>query len=221
MVAGGEAEGMREERELERLRRLYRHHHESGDRHDFTVSEDRRGPLFAGWIGRGKRVLDIGCGDGALTRYFAEGNRVLGLDVDKDALARAAARLGIETRWADVSLSLQVPDATFDCVVTGEVIEHLPYLNVILDEVARVLAPRALFIGSVPNAYNLKSRINVLRGQELDRDPTHLQFFSPAKLRRVLDSRFNVQEICSVRGKWAWLSLALFARHLAWRAVRK
>ncbi len=212
---------MREGPDLERLSRFYHHHHESGDRHDFTVSEDRRGPLFAEWIGRGKRVLDLGCRDGTLTRYFAQGNHVLGLDVDKDALAQAAARLGIETRWADVSLSIPAEDATFDCVVAGEIIEHLPYLNVILDEVARVLVPAGLFVGSVPNAYNLKARISVLKGEELDRDPTHLQFFSPSKLRRALEPRFDVREISAVRGKWAWLSPALFARHMAWRAVKK
>ena len=212
---------MRREPDLERLSRFYHRHHESGDRHDFTVSEDRRGPLFAAWIGRGKRVLDLGCRDGTLTRYFAEGNRVLGLDVDKNALTEAAARLGIETRWADVSLSVPVEDSAFDCVVAGEVIEHLPYLNLVLEEVARVLAPGGLFVGSVPNAYNLKARINVLKGEELDRDPTHLQFFSPAKLKRALEPRFDVLEISAVRGKWAWLSLALFARHMAWRAVKK
>jgi len=212
---------MRDDSDLERLRRFYRDHHEHGDRHDFTVSEDQRGPLFAEWIGRGKRVLDLGCRDGTLTRYFARGNRVLGLDVDKEALAQAAARLGIETRWADVSLSIPAEDAAFDCVVAGEVIEHLPYLNVVLDEVARVLVAAGLFIGSVPNAYNLKARINVLKGEELDRDPTHLQFFSPSKLRRALEPRFDVREISAVRGKWAWLSPTLFARHIAWRAVKK
>ena len=211
---------MKGEHDLERLRRFYRDHHEHGDRQDFTVSEDRRGPLFAAWIGRGRRVLDLGCRDGTLTRYFAEGNQVLGLDVDRDALGQAATRLGIETRWADVSLSVPADDAAFDCVVAGEVIEHLPYLDVVLDEIARVLTPGGLFVGSVPNAYNLKARINVLKGEELDRDPTHLQFFSPAKLRRVLEPRFDLRELVAVRGKWAWLSLALFARHLAWRAVK-
>jgi SAM-dependent methyltransferase len=211
---------MTEESQLARLGRFYRDHHERGDRDGFTVSEDRRGPLFAQWIGRGKRVLDIGCRDGTLTHYFASGNRVLGLDVDQAALAQAADRLGIETRWADVSLSIPAPDAAFDCVVAGEVIEHLPYLDVTLGEVARVLVPGGLFVGSVPNAYTLKGRLDVLKGKDLDRDPTHLQFFSPAKLRRVLGTRFRMHELVAVRGKWARLSLSLFARHIAWRVEK-
>lgn len=212
---------MKREGDLERLSAFYRNHHERGDRDGFTVSQDRRGPLFAQWIGRGKRVLDIGCRDGTLTRYFAEGNHLLGLDVDKTSLAQAAAHLGIETRWSDISLSIPADDGTFDCVVAGEVIEHLPYLDITLAEVARVLVLGGLFVGSVPNAYTLKARLDVLKGKDLDRDPTHLQFFSPAKLRRALGSRFDVRDIVPVRGKWARMSLSLFARHLAWRAVKK
>jgi hypothetical protein len=50
--------------------------------------------------GPGKRILDLGCRTGSLTRVCASGNEVVGVDVDRGAL-HEAARLGIETVWAD------------------------------------------------------------------------------------------------------------------------
>ena len=40
--------------------------------------------------GPGRRVLDLGCRYGALTQAYAEGNEVVGVDVDREALAEAA-----------------------------------------------------------------------------------------------------------------------------------
>ena len=57
--------------------------------------------MFREWIvGTGKDVLDLGCRDGALTRAYIDGNEVVGVDVDREALAEAA-KLGIETVWAE------------------------------------------------------------------------------------------------------------------------
>ncbi|HET6453060.1 MAG TPA: methionine biosynthesis protein MetW [Armatimonadota bacterium] len=39
-----------------------------------------RGWYLAEWIGQGKQVLDLGCRDGELTRFFAAGNKVTGAD---------------------------------------------------------------------------------------------------------------------------------------------
>ena len=69
--------------------RYEEHHRERRDEGDFVFVPERI-PLFQAAIGRGKRVLDLGCRSGALTRHFLEGNEVVGLDVDRAALAKAA-----------------------------------------------------------------------------------------------------------------------------------
>jgi ribosomal protein L11 methylase PrmA len=73
--------------------RYEEHHREQRDEGDFVFVPERI-PLFQEAIGRGRRVLDLGCRSGALTRHFLDGNEVVGLDVDRAALEKAAA-LGI------------------------------------------------------------------------------------------------------------------------------
>jgi 2-polyprenyl-3-methyl-5-hydroxy-6-metoxy-1,4-benzoquinol methylase len=61
-------------------------------RYGFIYRVGERGPQFAAWIGTGKRVLDLGCRDGSLTRYYVEGNIVVGVDIDQQALSLLGAR---------------------------------------------------------------------------------------------------------------------------------
>jgi SAM-dependent methyltransferase len=185
-----------------------------------SASAGIRGALFRSWAETGRLILDVGCGSGTVTRFYTEGNRVTGIDVDKQALAICRERYGVETVWADFAIELPFVAATFDVVVAGETIEHLPYPAIFLEEVRRVLVPTGLFLGSVPNAYRLQNRFDVLRGKPFDRDPTHLHHFSLASLRALLARQFVVEEIVPVRGKWSHLSSALFAHYFAWRCRR-
>jgi len=179
---------------LERLNERYRTHH-AGEKQEFVFGGDARGALFAAAVGGpGRRVLDVGCRTGKLTQYYAGGNDVTGVDVDRDALARAHERLGIETLWADVEEGLPFDDAWFDVVVAGEVLEHLADPAAAVANVRRVLRPGGRFVGSVPNAFRLKSRLAYARGRyPADWDPTHLQLFTPDALRTLLDSFDDVK----------------------------
>jgi len=172
---------------LDRLDERYHAHHE-GAKQEFVFGGDERGELFASVVGGpGRRILDLGCRTGALAAYYAPGNEVVGVDVDRDALARAAERLGIETVWADVEAGLPFEDESFDVVVAGELLEHLADPAAAVANVRRVLRPGSLFIGSVPNAFRLKSRIAYACGRyPADWDPTHLQLFTPDALRALL-----------------------------------
>ena len=171
---------------LDRLDERYRAHHR-GEKQEFVFGGDERGELIAALVGGpGLRVLDLGCRTGALTQYYAPGNEVVGVDVDRDALERARERLAIETHWADAEDALPFEDASFDVVVMGEVLEHLADPAAAAANVLRVLRPGGRFVGSVPNAFRLKNRLRFLRGLPPEHDPTHLQLFSPAKLRTLL-----------------------------------
>jgi len=182
-----------------------------------SASARLRGTLFSRWVGAGKRVLDVGCGAGTVLRFLVPGNRVTGVDADREALAWCREQFGVETVWADFTTRLPFEAASFDVVVAGETIEHLPYPALLLEEVRRVLVPGGLFLGSVPNAYRLANRLEALRGRPLDREPTHLHHFSLASLRAALAAHFAVEEIVPVRGRWSGVSPSLFAHYFAWR----
>src|SRR5262249_27083177 len=156
------------------LEEIYRRHHRARRPDDFVFAGPERSSVFREWVGTGKRVLDLGCRSGALTRTYAAGNEVVGVDVDRAALAEAA-KLGIETIWADVDEALPFDAAAFDVVVAGELLEHVRFPERVVAEAARVLRPRGLLVGSVPNAFRLKNRLRFLAGRRPDTDPTHLR----------------------------------------------
>ncbi|HET7572836.1 MAG TPA: methyltransferase domain-containing protein [Gaiellaceae bacterium] len=196
---------------LDRLYERYRVHHRE-EKQEFVFGGDERGALFESLVGGpGRRVLDVGCRTGALARYYAPGNEVVGVDVDRDALARARERLGIETHWADVEEGLPFDDASFDVVVMGEVLEHLAGPAAAVATVRRVLRPGGRFVGSVPNAFRLKSRFAYARGRYPgDWDPTHLQLFTPEALRLLLDG-FEQVEVRFEIGRFTRLQPRLLA----------
>ena len=163
---------------LEELSRRYREHHNARTG-TFVYGGGERADLFRKYVGGpGRRVLDVGCRSGALTRAYLHGNDVVGIDVDRWALDEAA-RLGIETHWADAEQGLPFEDETFDVVVAGELLEHVRDPAALVREARRVLRPGGTFVGSVPNGFRLKNRLRFLAGRWPEEDPTHLHLFSP------------------------------------------
>jgi SAM-dependent methyltransferase len=197
--------------------RYSEHHRERRDEGDFVFVPERI-PLFRAAIGRGRRVLDLGCRSGALTRNFLEGNTVVGLDVDAAALAKAAA-LGIEPVQANVEEPLPFEDESFDAVVAGELFEHLQFPDALVAEIRRVLRPEGVLVGSVPNAYRVQSRLRFLRGRPPEDDPTHLRMFSAAGMRALL-ADFGDVRLEFVGGRYVRLNARLFARDLVFSAIR-
>jgi SAM-dependent methyltransferase len=197
--------------------RYAEHHREHRDEGDF-VFVPARIPLFQAAIGRGKRIVDLGCRSGALSRHLLEGNEVVGVDVDPTALAKAEQR-GIEPVLADVEEPLPFDDASFDAAVAGELLEHLRFPDALIREIRRVLRPGGVLVGSVPNAYRLQSRLRFLRGLSPEDDPTHLRMFSPRDLRALLFDFADVR-LHFVDGRYRRLHPRLLARDLVFSARR-
>ena len=193
------------------------HHRDRRDEGDFVFVPERI-PIFQEAIGQGKRVLDLGCRSGALTRHFLEGNDVVGLDVDAAALAKAEA-LGVETVQADVGEPLPFDNASFDAVVAGELLEHLQFPDALVAEIHRVLRPGGTIVGSVPNAFRLQSRLRFLRGRPPEDDPTHLRMFSQRALRELL-AGFEDVRLAYVGGRYRRLHPRLLARDLVFSGRR-
>ena len=104
------------------LSNIYKSHHLENDRGGVSIMKDDRALLLKKHVGQGKKVLDIGCRDGALTSSYHAGNEVLGIDIDDIALNKAKESLGIETQNIDLNQDWELPKDSFDNVVAGEVL---------------------------------------------------------------------------------------------------
>ncbi len=210
------------------LQEIYHTHHQNRGRYGYLYCGGARVPYLHRWIGQGKKVLDLGCRDGMLTAGYAEGNQVVGVDIDQHALKLAEERLGIETRWLDLNAEWPFEEGTFDVVVACELMEHVFFLDQFLEKVRKTLRAGGMFIGSVPNAFRMRNRLKFLLGKEIENDPTHVRMFSRGRLEKVLRERFKEVEIVPLQGKvLPFLPVseklpvgvnALFAKDLLWKA---
>jgi SAM-dependent methyltransferase len=198
---------------LEQLSDRYTEHNRNERGAGFVFAGPEREVLFRRYVGGpGRRVLDLGCRDGALTQAYLPGNEVVGVDADREALA-AASGLGIETHWADLDQPLGFADESFDVVVAGELLEHLRDPHALVGEIRRVLRPGGTFVASVPNAYRLKGRLRFLFGRPPESDPTHLQMFSAGHVRGLLGG-FTDPQLHFVAGRLVPLHARLFANDI-------
>lgn len=101
----------------------------------------------------GCRVLDLGFGEGYGSRILvahAPGAEYTGLEVDPEVVQHARARY--EGRFERYNgKSIPADDASFDLVVSFQVIAYLPDPTAWLDEIRRVLAPDGMALLTTPN----------------------------------------------------------------------
>ena len=191
----------------------YRQFHEDREKHADFVYVPERVPLFVQAVGGpGKKVLDLGCRAGALSQHFLAENEVTGVDVDENALQHAARR-GLRTVWGDIEEPLPFEDGTFDAVVVGEILEHVRFPDEVVAEIARVLKPDGVVVGSVPNAFRLKNRVKFLLGRSPENNPMHLRMYSPAAIRQEL-APLGDASVTPVGGRLARLHPSLFGNAL-------
>jgi SAM-dependent methyltransferase len=90
----------------------------------------------------GRKTLDLGCGEGRLSRDLAAlGHTIVGIDASPTMLGAAReAAPEIETHLADAA-ALPFPDGAFDCVIAFMSLQDVDDLEGALRESARVLEP--------------------------------------------------------------------------------
>ena len=102
-------------------------------------------------------MLDVGCGDGTLTRFLGKGFReVCGIDVQPHYLARFRDAVRGDDRYQVDQMSasaMQFPDAHFDTIISIETLEHVPELTAAAAEIVRVLRPGGELLITVPNRW--------------------------------------------------------------------
>lgn len=95
-------------------------------------------------------ILDVGCGDGVLTRFLFPDPLTAGIDLNPGEVRRARRRgthLGVQVASAT---HLPFRDQTFGGVFSNCVLEHVDALGLALQEIGRVLRPQGLLLTTVP-----------------------------------------------------------------------
>ncbi len=106
----------------------------------------RRHQINVTWARGAQRILDAGCGSSMTIQSL---NRAIGMDFNFGKL-RFLRRYGMPLVQGS-AFALPFGDSTFDCLVSQEVIEHLPYDEVIFEEMRRVLKPGGRLILGTPD----------------------------------------------------------------------
>jgi ubiquinone/menaquinone biosynthesis C-methylase UbiE len=126
---------------------------------------------FAKGFVRGKRVLDIACGEGYGAAALAKGGAAsaIGIDLSSDVCDHARRKYGLDARPGDAQ-AIPLPDRSIDVVVSFETIEHVDNPAAFLRECARVLVPEGMFIVSSPNrpVYSSEGKQNPFHRVEFD-----------------------------------------------------
>ena len=132
--------------------------------------------------GQGKRVLDVGCGDGYLGEILAaRGYQVVG--IEKPDRAGAGFPAAVELVEADLDFGMPRLSGPFAFILCADILEHLRDPQKLLLQLCPLLAPEGCLLASLPNSGNLYFRLKVLQGQfpAHDRglfDRTHLHFYT-------------------------------------------
>lgn len=164
----------------------------AGPRLDFLVRQIRKH-----CPGEKPVVLNIGVGNGYFERRaIGQGWEVHSLDPDRRALASLAG-LGVAGHAGSIE-AVPLPDESCDAVVASEVLEHLTegQGGRAASEIARVLKPRGVFLGTVPYGEDLAAgQVVCPRCGELFHRWGHHRRFTTESLRRHLAEHFRVEEI--------------------------
>ena len=119
----------------------------------------------------GSRVLDLGCGAGMLALLKRKGVELTGVDLSHEC-ASAARRNGYDATAAASLSRLPFPDASFDYVVSLDVLGHVESdeKDAVLAEIRRVLAPGGVTLhGAECTDRRAQKSYDEMTGEELRR----------------------------------------------------
>lgn len=151
--------------------------------------------LFKNAISKEKaKVLDVGCGTGALGAFLRSSKSctVYGVEINHDAYNIALSNLD-ETIYGNIE-NIELPNnfVDFDYIVFGDVLEHLIEPMSVLKTIKNRLNKGGVVIATVPNIRYWKTSLSLLLFDQWRYtdwgilDYTHLRFFTKSSLVEIL-----------------------------------
>ena len=142
-----------------------------------------------------RRLLELGCGAGAMARAVRERLSAqpyyVGIELDPQALERARDALDLAVPcnldqvgdWSTAPLLAEVAQGHFDHLIVGDVLEHLREPWQVLREAVTCLAPGGCVLACIPNVQHWSTWVQLARGSWPRSDSglfdrTHLRWFT-------------------------------------------
>lgn len=167
--------------------------------------------LLAELVPEGSRVLDLGCGDGALLEYLRDRRdcTVRGVELSTAGVTACVAR-GLSVIQADLDEGLRdIRDDAFDVVVVSQTLQEVRNLRQLMAEIMRV-SQRAIV--SYPNFGHLAARLRLgLRGRMPVSETLPYQWYDTPNLHFTTMSDFRV--LCEQAGLVVEREIGLRLRH--------
>ncbi|MEM4188452.1 MAG: class I SAM-dependent methyltransferase [Candidatus Hadarchaeum sp.] len=167
-----------------------------------------------------KRVLDIGCGNGALAHLLSQDNfDVTGIDPDEKGIQLAMTGSGHFIRASCYDDPEELGLVRFDAVTCLEVIEHLYSPDSALRFAYKALKTNGVLILSTPyHGYVKNLAISILNRWDRHWNPLreggHIKFFSKATSRKLLErNKFQIEKSYGFgRVPFLWKSVIFIAK---------
>jgi methionine biosynthesis protein MetW len=184
---------------------------------------DEAAAMIAGLVQTKARVLDVGCGTGAISKFLVEtrGVRLIGIEPDPQRANTARGR-GIDVVEGFFNEQTIADFEPFDVVIFADVLEHLSEPATALQLARRVLKPDGTVVASIPNIAHWSVRLDLLRGR-FDYQPygimdaTHLRWFTEKSVRILFEATgYEVESIQHTTG----FLLPAYSEFFFWRHFR-
>jgi methionine biosynthesis protein MetW len=154
--------------------------------------------IIGEWVTPGSRVLDLGCGRGALLDYLVQTKEVaaLGVDLDFERITACVAR-GLSVYQGDMTgFMRQFPDRHFDRVICSRTVQELGDPTGVILEALRV--GRSLTVGFVNHGF-WKNRVDaLLRGRKVRNEVYTTEWFESRPANPVTIADF--EHFCAAQG---------------------
>ncbi len=142
-----------------------------------------------------RSILEIGCGAGKTGQYLKEqrGAFVAGVELNPEVAEQAKSVLDDVMAGNIEEMDLPYDPASFDCILCGDVLEHLVEPLEVLKNLKKLLAPGGKIVASIPNVQffgviHHLSEGNWTYQNEGILDRTHLRFFTFKEIEKLFKS---------------------------------